>query len=239
MLKNYQRRLLRNNYARSAVCCCLFFLFSAQGLAVSKCVAADGSVSYVQGNCPQLNQKRAVVRVWDSGRGMQIGPDHANDPKAGQRSVQPDSLSPGRPCNASSQNPVQRRLENLACSVLSRPHDSDNPACRTLATGSWKHQEGLSVPEYKALIAQCESTGSSPNSVGSTSHTETYQGAGVPRKRQDCFEAKIVEPIPFLGNSGEVFQLSDGSVWQVTNGYLYRKRSFHDVVDLLHVTERP
>lgn len=206
-----------------AVCCCLLFVFSAHALAVSKCVAADGSVSYVQGNCPQLDQKKEDVRVWDSGKGMKIGPDLpvANDAPASRESRNTASRGPGHPCNATTGNVVQRRLETQACAVLSRPHDPKNPACRTLATGSWKHQATMTVPEFRAMIAHCQATAGSPNATDNARRPRVEVGARIPQRAQECFKAEIIEPVPFLGKRDELFQLSDGSVWQVTDGYLY------------------
>lgn len=38
--------------------------------------------------------------------------------------------------------------------------------------------------------------------------------------RSDCYQTNIVRPSPFLGNGGELIQLSDGSIWQ-ENSYQY------------------
>jgi hypothetical protein len=38
--------------------------------------------------------------------------------------------------------------------------------------------------------------------------------------RTDCYQSNIVRPSPFLGNGGELIQLSDGSIWQ-ENSYQY------------------
>ncbi|MBZ1327728.1 hypothetical protein [Aquirufa aurantiipilula] len=40
---------------------------------------------------------------------------------------------------------------------------------------------------------------------------------------QGCFESTILSPKPFMGNNGEIFKLSDGSLWEVKyeNEYLY------------------
>jgi len=37
----------------------------------------------------------------------------------------------------------------------------------------------------------------------------------------DFHKAQIMKPTPFMGNNGEVFQLSDGSVWEVQFSYEY------------------
>lgn len=34
-----------------------------------------------------------------------------------------------------------------------------------------------------------------------------------------CYEATIQTPIPFMGNHGEIFKLSDGTLWQVQHEY--------------------
>jgi hypothetical protein len=37
----------------------------------------------------------------------------------------------------------------------------------------------------------------------------------------DCYDSSIVTPSPFLGNHGEIFKLSDGSLWEVKFQYEY------------------
>ena len=36
-----------------------------------------------------------------------------------------------------------------------------------------------------------------------------------------CYEATIMKPSPFMGNSGEVFTLDDGTYWEVGVEYEY------------------
>jgi hypothetical protein len=36
-----------------------------------------------------------------------------------------------------------------------------------------------------------------------------------------CYESSIVKPVPFMGNDGEIFVLSDGSVWEIKYEYEY------------------
>ena len=36
-----------------------------------------------------------------------------------------------------------------------------------------------------------------------------------------CYDATIQKPTPFMGNNGEIFVLSDGSVWEVKYEYMY------------------
>jgi len=38
---------------------------------------------------------------------------------------------------------------------------------------------------------------------------------------QDCYETSIVSPSPFIGNNGEIFELEDGSLWEVKHEYGY------------------
>jgi hypothetical protein len=38
---------------------------------------------------------------------------------------------------------------------------------------------------------------------------------------QDCYESSILSPSPFMGNDGEIFKLSDGSIWEVKFEYEY------------------
>ena len=44
----------------------------------------------------------------------------------------------------------------------------------------------------------------------------------APVAAQDCYDSSILKPTPFMGNNGEVFQLSDGSLWEVKYEYEYR-----------------
>lgn len=37
----------------------------------------------------------------------------------------------------------------------------------------------------------------------------------------DCYESSITKPMPFMGNNDEIFQLSDGSMWEVKYSYEY------------------
>jgi len=47
---------------------------------------------------------------------------------------------------------------------------------------------------------------------------------------QDCYEASIRSPVPFMGNNGEIFKLSDGSVWEVKYEYEYLYEYYPDVI---------
>jgi hypothetical protein len=38
---------------------------------------------------------------------------------------------------------------------------------------------------------------------------------------QGCYVSSIVSPSPFMGNNGEIFKLSDGSLWEVKYEYEY------------------
>ena len=52
----------------------------------------------------------------------------------------------------------------------------------------------------------------------------------ISNRRGDCFESSIISPTPFMGNDGEVFKLSDGSVWEVQNEYEYLHEYNPDVI---------
>lgn len=47
---------------------------------------------------------------------------------------------------------------------------------------------------------------------------------------QTCYEASILSPSPFLGNNGEIFKLSDGSLWEVKFEYEYLYEYLPDVL---------
>jgi len=38
---------------------------------------------------------------------------------------------------------------------------------------------------------------------------------------QTCYDSTILSPSPFMGNSGEIFKLADGSIWEVKYEYEY------------------
>jgi|AntRauTorcE11898_2_1112593.scaffolds.fasta_scaffold11615_2 hypothetical protein len=151
-------------------------MLAAPAHAISRCTAADGSVSYVQGDCPNLNQKREGVRVWDSGKGMKIGPDEPTPesyPERKQtgepnRSQKKQVRGPRHPCNSQSSSPIQYKFETKACEILNGPHDPDNDACRSLASGNWQFYGQMSAPKYKALMARCQATAGSINYGGSS-----------------------------------------------------------------------
>lgn len=192
--------------------------------AVTRCMAADGSVSYVQGNCPDLSQKRNELRVWDSGKGMKTGPDESTSTGISSKNTasptqRADVSGPIHPCNSSPRSPVQARLESEACAVLNGPHDADSSACNTLASGSWQHYGNMSVPEYKALITQCSATErNGSRSLVETGRSSATQPLGT--RLESCFRATIVKPTPFQGNRGEIFRLDDASFWEVTDDHL-------------------
>lgn len=47
---------------------------------------------------------------------------------------------------------------------------------------------------------------------------------------QDCYRSSIASPSPFMGNNGEVFKLSDGSLWEVKYEYEYLYEYYPNVV---------
>ena len=53
----------------------------------------------------------------------------------------------------------------------------------------------------------------------------TQQKATTP-----CFESSIASPTPFMGNNGEGFKLSDGSIWEVRYEYEYLYEYYPSVV---------
>jgi len=40
-------------------------------------------------------------------------------------------------------------------------------------------------------------------------------------KAADCYQSSIMTPTPFMGNNDEIFQLADGTLWQVKYEYSY------------------
>jgi|TARA_B100001964_G_scaffold242088_1_gene315991 hypothetical protein len=47
---------------------------------------------------------------------------------------------------------------------------------------------------------------------------------------KNCYESSIVSPTPFMGNNGEVFKLTDGSVWEVKHEYEYLYEYYPSVI---------
>jgi hypothetical protein len=57
--------------------------------------------------------------------------------------------------------------------------------------------------------------------------------AGVPRAQAaapTCFNVSVLSPTPFLGNDGELVQLSDGTIWQVKYEYQYMYQYYPSAV---------
>lgn len=52
----------------------------------------------------------------------------------------------------------------------------------------------------------------------------------APVAAQDCYNSSILKPSPFMGNNGEVFQLSDGSLWEVKYEYEYLYEYYPSVI---------
>lgn len=46
----------------------------------------------------------------------------------------------------------------------------------------------------------------------------------------DCYKASIMRPSPFLGNDGEIFELNDGTLWEVKYEYEYLYEYYPDVI---------
>src|SRR5690606_4924947 len=51
-----------------------------------------------------------------------------------------------------------------------------------------------------------------------------------PPKAQACYESSIVSPAPFMGNNGEIFKLSDGTIWEVKYEYEYMYEYYPTVI---------
>jgi hypothetical protein len=51
-----------------------------------------------------------------------------------------------------------------------------------------------------------------------------------PNPGATCFESSIQKPSPFLGNYGDIFELTDGSLWEVEDGYEYLYEYYPQVV---------
>lgn len=45
-----------------------------------------------------------------------------------------------------------------------------------------------------------------------------------------CYKDIIVEPKPFMGNNGEIFQLSNGTIWKILYEYEYLYEYYPEVI---------
>ena len=45
-----------------------------------------------------------------------------------------------------------------------------------------------------------------------------------------CYEAMITTPSPFMGNHGEIFELDDGTIWEVQFEYEYLYEYYPTVI---------
>ena len=57
-----------------------------------------------------------------------------------------------------------------------------------------------------------------------------FLGPSSESAAQDCYTSAISSPTPFLGNNGEVFRLTDGSLWEVKYEYEYLYVYYPEVV---------
>lgn len=55
-------------------------------------------------------------------------------------------------------------------------------------------------------------------------------GLAGPATAADCYEVTVSKPAPFMGNNGEIVQLSDGSVWQIKYEYEYMYEYYPDAM---------
>jgi endonuclease YncB( thermonuclease family) len=68
--------------------------------------------------------------------------------------------------------------------------------------------------EYLNLLSANES-------YAKQKHSGIWSEGQIESNNQECYESSIVSPSPFLGNNGEIFKLSDGSIWEVKYEYSY------------------
>jgi hypothetical protein len=96
----------------------------------------------------------------------------------------------------------------------------------------------LRVPAYlEETISALHEWGAARSKEGGGRPDETLallaailrQGA-YPNPGTACYESSIQKPAPFLGNYGEVFQLTDGTLWEVEDGYEYLYEYYPQVV---------
>jgi hypothetical protein len=56
--------------------------------------------------------------------------------------------------------------------------------------------------------------------IENTLSTQKDNQKGGLSQQSDCYETRILKPVPYLGNGGELIQMADGSIWQ-ENSYQY------------------
>jgi len=54
--------------------------------------------------------------------------------------------------------------------------------------------------------------------------------SGAPSARSTCYRSSVMNPTPFMGNNGEIFSLSDGSLWKVNYEYEYLYEYYPSVI---------
>lgn len=175
-------------------------IYPPEILAISKCTGADGSISYVQGDCPNIRNERESVRVWDSDAKSHRPPATITQPIDSGNHAKPVPQNPSsrrgprHPCKTTTSDTVQRRIENRACKVLSGAHDPNNKSCRELASGDWQFRS-TGVMELREMIAQCEATsGSSDLSDNEESKQKSLCRRLSPTERYEKSSKGIVLP---------------------------------------------
>ena len=53
---------------------------------------------------------------------------------------------------------------------------------------------------------------------------------GICVNAKECYNSSIITPSPFMGNNGEIFKLSDSSLWEVQHSYEYMYEYYPDVI---------
>ena len=111
---------------------------------------------------------------------------------------------------SASANAQTKTLEQLQAEIASMQAcraSIDSPACNL----------DILDPEIRSLIISVNEGERQLN----RSQASQSKANGATRRVGGCYFASITSPSPFMGNDSEVFELSDGSMWEVKYEYEY------------------
>ncbi len=170
--------------------------------ALTKCIGAGGSISYVQGQCPDSTNHQAEMPIYDS--------DAASyDPAAAYRNMPASQEDPGAagpsaimmgddPCDSSSKDPVQMRRDLAACRASRSQPDIGYSSSQCNDLHSEHYRRTADPVAYRMLLRRCgqDSVGA-PVSAGAAGCSPLS-----PVERQKLIAERIVVPGMRLNDVG-------------------------------------
>ena len=120
--------------------------------------------------------------------------------------------------NAPSVEAQNKTIEQLQRMIVSLK------ACRSSLTDVRCDMDILD-PEAQALVTRAhELENRVYESQSKINSGSAYSSSG------GCYDSSITKPTPFMGNNGEIFKLSDGSLWEVKYEYEYMYEYYPSVI---------